>query len=85
MQTDPLVKAQTSLVVKGCSLPDHPPPHFHLERPVGTELGRYTWPKLEPMKGSPELTGSVRKDLGAYLERYGKKIERKIESVYSTQ
>ena len=62
---------------------DHPPPHVHLERPVGKEYGRYSWPDFEPLKGAAPIPRALKKDLGGYLEEYGKGIGNKIDEVYS--
>jgi hypothetical protein len=61
---------------------EHAPPHFHLERPVGKEIGRYEWPSLDPLKGASALSGSLRRNLQAYLGRYGKDVQKKLEQVY---
>jgi len=61
---------------------DHPPPHFHLECPIGNEKGRYEWPSLKPLKGEETLSNKERKKLDIYLNQYREKIDQKINSVY---
>jgi hypothetical protein len=61
---------------------DHPPPHFHIERPPGTDVTRYLWPDLKPYPGDKELSGSEEKNLRSYVDRFGRKIGQKICTVY---
>jgi len=61
---------------------EHNPPHFHLESPIGDEIGRYEWPNLKPLKGSEKLSKSFRKKLNMYLAKYGKQIGEKIQKVF---
>jgi len=61
---------------------EHPPPHIHIERPPGNDLTRYLWPDLKPYPGDKQLSGSEEKDLGSYVDRFGKEIDQKIRTVY---
>jgi hypothetical protein len=62
---------------------DHPPPHFHVERPPGQDITRYLWPEVKPYPGDKQLSASEEKDLRGYLDRFGEKIGQKIQVVYS--
>lgn len=61
---------------------DHLPPHFHLETPVGQEIGRYEWPSLNPYLGAPPLSRAQLRDLRRYIESHQPKIFQKIRTIY---
>ena len=63
---------------------EHPPPHFHIERPPGRLVTKYLWPGLTPYPGEPQLSSSGKKDLDTYVERYGREIDEKVRRVYSS-
>ncbi|MCH7822603.1 MAG: hypothetical protein IIA07_11345 [Proteobacteria bacterium] len=61
---------------------EHDPPHFHLESPIGNEIGRYQWPDLSPLKGGKKLSGAIKRKLEKYLRKYGTEIDNKIQKVF---
>ena len=61
---------------------EHPPPHFHVERPPGTPVTRYRWPELTPYPEDPPLSNSEEKELRKYVKRYGEGIDKKVRSVF---
>jgi hypothetical protein len=63
---------------------DHPPPHFHIERPPGRPLTRYLWPELTPYPGDPELASSGARDLRSYVDRFRRAIDEKVQNVYQS-
>jgi hypothetical protein len=63
---------------------DHPPPHFHIERPPGHDVTKYLWPELTPYPGNRQLSSSEEKDLRAYVEKYGEGVGEKVQSVYQS-
>jgi hypothetical protein len=63
---------------------DHPPPHFHIERPPGRPVTRYLWPGLTPYPGDPDLSSSAEKELRTYVERFGAEMGEKVRSVYQS-
>jgi hypothetical protein len=63
---------------------DHPPPHFHIERPPGRPVTRYLWPGLTPYPGDRELSSSEEKELRTYVERFGAEMGEKVRSVYQS-
>lgn len=64
---------------------DHPPPHVHIQRPPGGRKTRYRWPDLIPLKGDFHLTGSARKDLHRYVEKYRAEIEERVQRIYGSR
>jgi hypothetical protein len=76
---------------------EHPPPHIHVETPLGNPLRRrciwpssehgepeWSWP-LPVYKGDPPLQAKERAKLHKYLRAYGNEILTKLKSVYPDQ
>jgi hypothetical protein len=76
---------------------EHPPPHIHIETPLGNPLRRrciwpssehgepsWSWP-LSMYKGDPPLESREHAKLRHYLRAYGDEIWAKLKSVYPNQ
>jgi hypothetical protein len=61
---------------------EHPPPHFHLESPLGLDRGRFHWPSLTALGDARGLSRDERERLDRYLRRYGDEIGRKVAAVF---
>jgi hypothetical protein len=61
---------------------EHPPPHIHVEMPLGKEVTRCEWPSLEPLEGGPQLSQKQRSRLREYLQRFGEEVCERLRSVY---
>jgi hypothetical protein len=65
---------------------EHPPPHVHIEIPVGNQITKYVWGEpLQPVEGQPALSGKEMKRLMEYLRKFGKAIHDDVSRKYPKQ
>jgi hypothetical protein len=63
---------------------DHPPPHIHVEMPIGDRVKRRClWPSLDSYGGDPPLSRPERTKLDDYLRKFGSDICKKLRLVYN--
>lgn len=62
---------------------DHKPKHIHVEFFDGSNpnRNRYKWDSLDPFKDTPPRSRSVQNQLKSYVNKYRKKIQKKINAV----
>lgn len=63
---------------------DHLPAHVHIQTADGKPLTRYTWPERLPYPGDSELTGSLKKNFDAYVEKYGSDIDANVRTAVNS-
>jgi hypothetical protein len=61
---------------------EHPPPHFHLDKPPGVPYGRFLWPSLQEYPGERPLAGKEAAALRAYVLRYQPEFYNRIRAVF---
>lgn len=61
---------------------DHPPPHIHIDMPVGRPRGSFEWPSLRPIRATLPLSRAEQGRVDQYISSYGQQIEKKVRSVY---
>lgn len=63
---------------------EHKPAHFHLWHPPDTLRGKFEWPSLQPVTGTPGLSHAERKKLDRYLHVHGRAINKKVVEVFAS-